>query len=182
MFFRIRPRDRFWRVPVPIFFGKLDLGAVLDFRDFQKGPFKHNFRPKRIQRRGSSRYSERPCRDPAFHETRVITVPLGPTGFQKVVSWIEVGPFCFFLFFCVLLLPNLFIIIWGNTTVNVKPLNPLIFEDRPIFENKYFHHFICLRLRLRLFIYLVLLIFGYPLHPSPGPECPMFDNLGCHLW
>ena len=28
---------------------------------------------------------ERPCRDSAFHETTLIAVPLGPTGFSKVI-------------------------------------------------------------------------------------------------
>ena len=41
--------------------------------------------PKRIQRRWSSSEGDRPGRNRAFHETIVITVPLGPTGFLKIV-------------------------------------------------------------------------------------------------
>ena len=52
------------------------------FRFFKKAPFGHHFLPKSFQRRGTSSWWKRPCRDPAFHETIVITVLLGPTFFK----------------------------------------------------------------------------------------------------
>ena len=71
----------FLECPGADFYWKLDFSAIFGFRDFPKAFVRHHFRPKRIQRRGVSSYSERPCRDPAIHETIVITVPLGPTRF-----------------------------------------------------------------------------------------------------
>ena len=70
---------------MPIFNEKLDLVPFLIFRISKKAPFGHHFQPKRVQRQGRACGSERPCHDPAFHKTRVITVPLGPTGFKMVV-------------------------------------------------------------------------------------------------
>ena len=66
---------------MPIFVEKLDLGAIVDFLYFQKGTFWTPFSANKSQKAGTSNGSERPCGDPAFHETIVITVPLGPSGF-----------------------------------------------------------------------------------------------------
>ena len=37
-----------------------------------------------------------PSSDPVYHETIGITVPFGPTGFQKVILSMESGPFYVF--------------------------------------------------------------------------------------
>ena len=70
---------------MPIFIEKLDVGAIFDFRDFQKGtfwiPFSATKAPKEHKSLVPGASRERPCRDTAFHETLAITVPLGPTGF-----------------------------------------------------------------------------------------------------
>ena len=68
-------------------------------------------------------------RDPAFHETILVIVPLRPTVFLKVVFWLEIEPFSFCsVFLCATL---------HNTTVNVMPLSPPNFEKiaAPTFEN-----------------------------------------------
>ena len=55
------------------------------FGIFKKAPFGRPFQPPRLQAGTGKSASRRPCRDPAFHETIVITMPFGPTGFLKVV-------------------------------------------------------------------------------------------------
>ena len=60
------------------------------------------FCKKKLKRRGRDSEPERHCRVLAFHETIVIAVMLGPTGFLKIVLGLEVDPFSFFMFFCVL--------------------------------------------------------------------------------
>ena len=63
------------------FYEKLDLGAIFDFRIFEKAPFGNHFRPQKLHRSSTPVEGERPFRDPAFHETIIITVPLGHVGF-----------------------------------------------------------------------------------------------------
>ena len=55
------------------------------FHASENQPLELYFRPKRVKRRGRDSEQELPCRDPAFHETIVVTEPLGPTDFEKVV-------------------------------------------------------------------------------------------------
>ena len=70
-----------------------------------------------------------------------------------------------------------FITIVRNTTVNVAQLSPQNFESvAPPLKNKIFSQFGSSRLIFSFFI--VLLMFGYP----SGPECSIFDYLGCHVW
>ena len=52
------------------------MGAIVDFRDFRFG---QPFPPKGLQSSSTPVEGQRPCREPAFHKTIVITVPLGPT-------------------------------------------------------------------------------------------------------
>ena len=76
------PGDRFWRVQVPIHYEKCDLGAIFDFHDFQKGTLWNTFSPKQAPKKTPPvSYRNVPCRDPAFHETKVITVTFGSTVF-----------------------------------------------------------------------------------------------------
>ena len=63
------------------FYKKLDLGAIFDFQHFQKGTFWTHFSLKRWPGAPSILCGHHPCRDPAFHETKVITVPFGPSVF-----------------------------------------------------------------------------------------------------
>ena len=65
------------------FYEKFDLGAIFDFLDFQKGTSWDTFLHKRSKKRFPGKHADCPGSDPAFHETIVITVPLGPTGFSK---------------------------------------------------------------------------------------------------
>ena len=75
---------------------------VLDFQDFQKDTFRTNFSAQKVIQNNDPSYQERACRDPAFHETIVITIPLGPTGFYKVFFFKFRLTHFRCLFFCVL--------------------------------------------------------------------------------
>ena len=59
----------------------------------KKAPFGHHFRVAGHQKPSTPNSGERPCRDPAFHETMVIAVPLGPSSFLKVILSMEIGTF-----------------------------------------------------------------------------------------
>ena len=112
--FKTAPGDSFERVPVPIFIEKIDCGAIFNFRDFQKGTFWRPFSANRLQRRGRASYSERPCRDTAFHETKLITCRwdlLFLNGRFGVRQW---PIFVFVLPFCVLFFPSSLITIFDN--------------------------------------------------------------------
>ena len=61
------------------------------FMVFQKAPFGHHFRAAGRQKPSAPKYGERPCRDPAFHETIIIFVPLGPSVFKNIIFSIEIG-------------------------------------------------------------------------------------------
>ena len=113
---------------MPIFIEMLDFGAMFDFRDFQKGTFLgYHFRSKRLKRRGSSSGSERPCSDPFFHQTIAITLLLDLLVFKTLFLDSRLTYFRF-LFLCVLFSTQHFDHQFHNTTVNVEPLNPQIFE------------------------------------------------------
>ena len=73
------------------FYEKFDLGTILDFLDFQKGSRLMTFFIKKLNLATLLSWAGRPCRDPAFHETIVITVPLGPSVFKNVILSIEIG-------------------------------------------------------------------------------------------
>ena len=70
---------------------KLHFGAILDFRDFQKGSRLMTFLIKKLNLATLLSWARCSCRDPAFHETMVITVPLGPRVFKNVIFSIEIG-------------------------------------------------------------------------------------------
>ena len=70
---------------------KLDLGAIVDFQDFQKDTFRTPFSATKVPKSPSVSWAGRPCRDPAFQETIVITVPLGPSVFKNIIFSIEIG-------------------------------------------------------------------------------------------
>ena len=74
---------------------KLDFGAIFDFRDFQKGTSWETFSRKRSIKGFAGKYADCPGSDTAFHETIVITVPLGPTGFDR--DWLIFNLFYFYL-------------------------------------------------------------------------------------
>ena len=78
------------------FYKKLVLGTMFDFHGFQKGTLWTTFSHKVSTFAVTVSWFGRPCRDPALHETIVITVPFGPGGFQKVICSMEVGSFSVF--------------------------------------------------------------------------------------
>ena len=55
------------------------------FGVFQTGTFGATCSFKVVSKSTSISWAGRPCRDPDFHETIVITMPFGPNGFSKVV-------------------------------------------------------------------------------------------------
>ena len=63
---------------------------------FKKAPFGRPFRPSRRQKPSPPKYGERPFRDPAFHETTVILVPLGPSVFKNIIFSMMIGYFSVF--------------------------------------------------------------------------------------
>ena len=66
----------------------LDLGTPSKSSGRQHGPEIDRVGPKGENKPNQDKYSERPWNDPAFHETIVITVPFGPTGFLTTfVRW-----------------------------------------------------------------------------------------------
>ena len=75
------------------FYEKFALGAIFDFLDFFKGSRLMTFFVKKLNLATLLSRTGRPCRDPAFHETIVITMPLGPAGFFKIIFSIEIGSF-----------------------------------------------------------------------------------------
>ena len=69
---------------------KFDFGAIFAFRDFQKDTFWTPFSATKAQKKLTVSWAGRPCRDPAFHETIVITVPLGPRVIKGVIFSMEI--------------------------------------------------------------------------------------------
>ena len=63
------------------------------FMVFKRAPFGQPFRPSRRQKPSPPKYGERPFRDPAFHETTVILVPLGPSVFKNIIFSMMIGYF-----------------------------------------------------------------------------------------
>ena len=60
------------------------------FMVFKKAPLGHHFRAAGRQQPSPPKYGERPCRDPAFYETTVILVSLGPSVFKNIIFSIEI--------------------------------------------------------------------------------------------
>ena len=75
------------------FYEKFDFGAIFDFLDFQKGTIWTPFSATKAPTNPNVSWAGRPCRDPAFHETIVILVPLGPSVFKNTIVSIEFGYF-----------------------------------------------------------------------------------------
>ena len=128
------------------FLNKLSLLPFSIFGIFQKGTVWTTCSHKVFTFAVSCSGFGRPCRDPAFHETMVITMPFGPSVFFNHLS-MESGlliVFCAFL--CATFLYTLFITSVHNTTVNAQPLSPTMFE-------KIAQHF-----NLLLFVMLVLYV------------------------
>ena len=73
------------------FYEKLDFGAMFDFQVFQKGTFSTPFSTTKAPKSPSVSRAGPPCRDPAFHETIIITVPLGPSVSKHVICSMEIG-------------------------------------------------------------------------------------------
>ena len=64
-------------------------GAPSDFEGSQNRARNSTFYQKCLKQRSTPNYGDRPGADPAFHETIVITVPLGLTSFQNVILFDE---------------------------------------------------------------------------------------------
>ena len=75
---------------------KLDFGAIFDFHDFQKGTFWTPFSATKAPKSLTVSWAGRPCRDPVFHGTIVILVPLGPSVFKNIIFSMMIGYFSVF--------------------------------------------------------------------------------------
>ena len=79
MFFQNRSRGLFLEGPSADLYRKIRFWYHFRFSVFPK-----TFLAQKSTIRCPAKSWSRPCRDPAFHEPLVITLPLGPTGFKKV--------------------------------------------------------------------------------------------------
>ena len=112
---------------MPKFYNKIFVGVIFGFQVFRKDTFRATFSPKRSSKTMTCSYWTAPCRDPVFQETIVITVPLRPTGFQKVVfSGERLAHSVFSDLFRVMFYIT-FLSLFHKTYVNAKPLNPPCF-------------------------------------------------------
>ena len=73
------------------FHEKFDFDAIFDFQDFQKSTFWTPFSATKALKSPSVSQAGRPCRDPAFHESIVITVPFGPSVFFNDIYSMKIG-------------------------------------------------------------------------------------------
>ena len=129
---------------------------------FKKAPFGQPFRPSRRQKPSPPKYREHPFRDPAFHETTVILVPLGPSVFKNIIFSMMIGYFSVFSAFRCAMFYMSFLLHLLKNSVNAQPFSPPIFENiAPDFKNNVFSYFASLRLRF-LYFFIFVLIFGCP--------------------
>ena len=132
---------------------------------FKKGSFGRPFCPSRRQKPSTSKYGERPCRDPALHETTVILVPLGPSVFKNIIFSMMIGYFSVFSAFRYAMFYMSCLSHLLEKSVNAQPLSPPIFEKiAPDFKNNVFSYFASLRLHF-LYFFIFSLIFGCPFPP-----------------
>ena len=122
---------------------------MFNFHGFQKGTFWTAFSAKWSSKILTRSRAGRPFPDPAFHETTVILVPLGPSVFKNVIFSMMIGYFpAFSAFRRAMFYMSFLSHLLKKTTVNAQPLSPLIFEKiAPDFKNKVFYYFASLRLR-----------------------------------
>ena len=140
------------------------------------------FRPSRRQKRSLVSHRAAPCRDPAFHKTIIITVPFGPSVFEKVIFSLKIGSTSVFV--CVSLccvLYDILITFVDKTPLNAQPLSPPIFEKiAPHFKNNVFSYFGSLRLYFLNFH--IFVDFRLPLSPPLGQIGPICDRLRFHFF
>ena len=82
---------------MPIFYKQFVFGTIFDVHDFQKGTLWTTFSVKMLLLLFLPSSVRRPRADPVFHETIVITVPLGHRVFFSICfdgDWIIVCSCC----------------------------------------------------------------------------------------
>ena len=110
---------------------------------------------------------------PAFPETTVMTVPFGPSDFEKVI--LVDGDWFIFCFSVCYLLYNLFIALFHYTTVNVGPLSlPICEKLAPHFKIE--NVLIWVLCVCVFYFFISVLIFGYRLRP-PGAGWSLFGSM-----
>ena len=108
----------------------------------ENAPRGDHFAPTGLQRASRFYRGVRPFRDPAFHETIVILVPLGPSVFKNIIFSLVIGYFSVFCFSLCYVLYVMFITFVEKTWVNAQPLSPPIFEKiAPDFKKQRFFLF-----------------------------------------
>ena len=80
---------------MPNFYEQMFWGAILHFLYFQKGTHWATIWFEKHRKRSTPDGPGCPSSDPAFHETIVHTVMFGPSGFEKVMSSMEIAHFLF---------------------------------------------------------------------------------------
>ena len=76
---------------MPKCYKQLLFGTIFDLHVFKKTLFGSPFRPSRQKQRSIRNDPDGPSRDPAFHETIIITVPFGPNVFFEAIFSIKIG-------------------------------------------------------------------------------------------
>jgi hypothetical protein len=108
--------------------------------------------------------------DPAFHETTVILLPLGPSVFKNIIffddDWLL---FRFFGFSLCYVLYVIFITFVEKTLVNAQPLSPPSFEKTaPDLKTMFF--LFCFFTFALFILFHIFVNFRLPLPPPPGPD------------
>ena len=101
------------------------------FMVFKKAPFGRPLRPKRVQSRTEPNSGERPFRDPAFHETTIILMPLGPSDFKNIIFSMMIGYFSIFSdFHCAMFYMSFLLHLLKN--LGKRPaVEPFYFLEKP---------------------------------------------------
>ena len=172
--FRTFLGEHFWRPKRRPILQNLIVGAISDFQGSQKWP---SGRPLLSQKGSKGRVlfpGVATFRDPAFHETTVILMPLRPSVFKNLIFSMVIGYFSVFSAFrCAMFYMSFVLHLLKNLGKRLAVGPSDFWENRIRFQKQRFSYFGSLRLRF-LYIFIFLLIFGCPF-PPPGPDWS-------HLW
>jgi hypothetical protein len=124
----------------------------------ENDPRGDHFEPKGLQMASTFYRPLRLGADPAFHETTVITVPLGLTSFQNVFFLYFLENFLFFLFSVVQFFMTFLSLVFNKTPIIAQPLSPPFFgKNRVIFQKTHiFQLFIFASSFFRFFCFFML--------------------------
>ena len=144
---------------------------------FKKAPFGDHFRPRWHQKWTAPNEGGHPFRDPAFHETTVILVALGPSVFKNIIFSMMIGYLSVFSDF----LCAMFYISFSSHLLKKKKLGKRqavepsdFWENRTRFQKQCFFLF-CFFTFAFFILFHVFVDFRLPLPPpSPRPRLVPF--------